>query len=648
MTPESKADNSWDRVAAELRACRDAQHQAWGDIDNLTLGRFLAGDVTSDEQKEIESALDSLPELRKLTDLVRDVLGETDTAPPPRQQPTILSTREYERPTVRSWPLRPSARRQSKVRQYAVLATAACLLLALGVGLPRAGRTTNPEPGASVAFFHPVAERIAPFDADQAVAMLEPKHDVLLLQSNPFDRKRLEEPLVRANASMQDLQAKGQKREAESLARQYVSNWTRQARIYQEQGDFVRAEPALSQARLLSNQTLGPNAPESVRTRKSLAGLYVAALDTPPTASVSFARNDSKWLRSAPMGKRSTENQPIDPSRRIVMAPAPGVSHFPAQRATFGDDPTKNARPMFMASSTGSPADSKGAYALPSRSGYRVPEYGGSAELRQRIRKQKLTELRDCVVPVLAQSLRDAKEPSERQRLARALGQLGPAAGGAVPALLDAYRKAGDVSERVALVSALGQIGSPARSAAPVLVEALHSREAEVRQAAARALVLLGPATHGWRKDFVKHPVGDPLVVELLHRLDAPEGRSGIDDDAGCFSVEAIQQARDSVRRLAKRSGYAIRIETVADEAARKEKSKATPDDQLSASVCIRVEKQPANTSVFVSEKLRKRGLSDTAVRQKLAPYLRVQDFDGALRAGIQFLDEFEKRQPQK
>ncbi len=648
MTPESKADNSWDRVAAELRACRDAQHQAWGDIDNLTLGRFLAGEVTFDEQKEIENALDTLPELRKLTDLVRDVLGETDTASPPRQQPTILSTREYERPTVGSWALRPSSRRQSKVRQYAALAAAACVLLALGVGLPRAGHSTNTEPGASVAFFHPVAERTAPFDADRVVAMLEPSRNVLLLQSNESHRKRLEDPLVRANASMQDLQAKGRQREAESLARQYVSNWTRQARIYQEQGDFVRAEPALSQARLFSDRTLGPNSPESVRTRKSLAGLYVAVLDSPPTASVSFARNQSKWLSSSPMGKRSSENQHTDPSRRLAMAPAPGASHLPTQRTRFGDDPTKSARPLYMASSIASPADAKRHYGLPPRSGYRGPEYGASAELRQRIRKQKQTELRDCVVPVLAQSLRDAKEPSERQCLARTLGQLGPAACGAVPALLDAYRKAGNASERVTLLYALGQIGSAARPAAPVLVEALHSREAEVRQAAARALVLLGPATHGWRKDFAKHPVGDPLVVELLQRLDGPEGHSGIDDDAGCFSVEAIQQARDSVRRFAKTSGYAVRIDTVADDAALKEKSRATPDDQLSASVCIRVEKQPANASVFVSEKLRQRGLSDTAVRQKLAPYLREQDFDGALRAAIRFLDDFEKRQPQK
>ena len=52
----------WDRVASELRACREAQQQAWGDVDNATLGRYLAGDVTSEERRRIEQELGSHPE----------------------------------------------------------------------------------------------------------------------------------------------------------------------------------------------------------------------------------------------------------------------------------------------------------------------------------------------------------------------------------------------------------------------------------------------------------------------------------------------------------------------------------------------------------------------------------------------------------
>ncbi len=54
----------WDRVASELRACREAQQQAWGDVDNATLGRCLAGDVTPDERRRIETELGRRPELR--------------------------------------------------------------------------------------------------------------------------------------------------------------------------------------------------------------------------------------------------------------------------------------------------------------------------------------------------------------------------------------------------------------------------------------------------------------------------------------------------------------------------------------------------------------------------------------------------------
>src|SRR5262249_20836460 len=91
MASDTNTGGSWDRVAAELRACREAQQRAWGDLDNTTLGRYLAGEATTDEQQQIENALDELPELRKLTELVRDVLGESETVvPTPAPSPTVL------------------------------------------------------------------------------------------------------------------------------------------------------------------------------------------------------------------------------------------------------------------------------------------------------------------------------------------------------------------------------------------------------------------------------------------------------------------------------------------------------------------------------------------------------------------------------
>src|SRR5579884_3775466 len=99
MASESNGGSQWGRVAAELRACREAQQRAWGDIDNTTLGRYLAGEVTPDERQHIETALQELPELRKLLELVQDVLGESEVAAPaPASVPYGPATLPFPRP----------------------------------------------------------------------------------------------------------------------------------------------------------------------------------------------------------------------------------------------------------------------------------------------------------------------------------------------------------------------------------------------------------------------------------------------------------------------------------------------------------------------------------------------------------------------
>jgi hypothetical protein len=123
--PEASAAGQWERIASELRACREQQQRTWGDVDPLTLGRYLSDEVSGEERRQIEQALDELPELRRLTDLVRDVLGEGEAAQTPA--PATLPLRP--RPAARPW----------RLRRYAALAAAACLLLALGVALPRLG-----------------------------------------------------------------------------------------------------------------------------------------------------------------------------------------------------------------------------------------------------------------------------------------------------------------------------------------------------------------------------------------------------------------------------------------------------------------------------------------------------------------------------
>src|SRR5438874_1132826 len=82
MAIEFDPTEQWDRVASELRAYKQTQQQAWGDVDNATLGRYLAGELSGEERARVEQALGQYPELLKLTDVVRDVLGEFEPAAP--------------------------------------------------------------------------------------------------------------------------------------------------------------------------------------------------------------------------------------------------------------------------------------------------------------------------------------------------------------------------------------------------------------------------------------------------------------------------------------------------------------------------------------------------------------------------------------
>jgi tetratricopeptide (TPR) repeat protein len=128
MSNEPNQAGGWDRVASELRAYRELQRKAWGETDNALLGRYLAGEADAGERQKVEAALEQHPELRQLTELVREVLGECDptVAREPEKQPDILP---FAPPKVS--PKRAAFR---PGRRLAWLA-AACLLVAIGLPL---------------------------------------------------------------------------------------------------------------------------------------------------------------------------------------------------------------------------------------------------------------------------------------------------------------------------------------------------------------------------------------------------------------------------------------------------------------------------------------------------------------------------------
>ncbi|HTU19390.1 MAG TPA: HEAT repeat domain-containing protein [Gemmataceae bacterium] len=674
MTPEPNADSSWDRVAAELRACRETQQRAWGDIDNTTLGRFLAGEVTPEEQRQIENALDTLPELRKLTDLVREVLAEPEAAvlSPALSGPTVVP---FPQPQLQARTIVPSSEwntagpardrkrwlRDPRFQQRVGLALAACLLLALGLMLPRTKSSAAPEAGFSMALLRPVADRRMPIEGDGAgLAQVVNASGAFGFRDGDEEARlglRGKALLARVDASVRALEAEGKKQEAESLARQYVNNLTRQALVYQEKGDLDRAEPALNQARLLCTRTLGPQAPETTRTSSSLAGVYELALNTPSPSPYLDALGSSSPPPAAAKDqdlfggvRRDTlrlmaKASPPPPAPAVASEAAPSSPVRSASAYVAPNAPHRFAMPPPGFRPTQKPKS--GGYA---RHHGHLPSGGQAAAfaLCQRITHQSQKEVKSSVVPVLAQALRETQDVAERRRLARALGRLGPAAADAVPPLLDAYRSATDPSERAALILALGQIGPAARQAVPVLVDSLHSDSPEVRKCAARALVRLGPGVRRYGDDLAQRKNADPLLGEVLQRLDGPEGRSDIDDAAECFSVEAVQQGREAVVRLAKQAHLEVRIETVHGWKGMKKRTETLRHGACPHCVHLYINKDAPAMQVFVSEALRKQGLIDAQLREAMGPYLHRPDFDRALEAGIRCLADFETKRVRK
>jgi tetratricopeptide (TPR) repeat protein len=155
---EPNPANGWDRVALELRAYRELQRKAWGDTDNALLGRYLADEADAGERQKVEAALEQHPELRQLTDLVREVLGEGEpTAGEPDKQPAVLP---FAPPKVA--PKRATFRPGRRLGWLA----AACLLVAVGAPLAAWLWMGNGQPtrerGEFVVNYPPIDEAPAP------------------------------------------------------------------------------------------------------------------------------------------------------------------------------------------------------------------------------------------------------------------------------------------------------------------------------------------------------------------------------------------------------------------------------------------------------------------------------------------------------
>ncbi len=72
---ESDARERWDEFAATWLRYREDQQQSWGDVDDLTLARYLAGTTSETEDRRIEAEMAAHPVLKEAVEFMRALPG---------------------------------------------------------------------------------------------------------------------------------------------------------------------------------------------------------------------------------------------------------------------------------------------------------------------------------------------------------------------------------------------------------------------------------------------------------------------------------------------------------------------------------------------------------------------------------------------
>ena len=270
-SPDSPSPDSWERVASTLRACKEAQKQTWGDLDSSTLGRYLAGEVADDELGVIERELADHPELRQLTDIIRDVLGDLAAVAEPSPGPTVLSF-EKARKRRRVLPF---------LRRHASLVAAACLLVVLGSVVPAGG--LSPSRNAVL-----VASSDEVRFLENGVALSSsptiPFNALGLSAPTEFPAPSLAPPSVELKVFPGGIGAKDAAHANLVYAKSMMTSrgaaaHLRRGRDEARDGRVVDAERSLSKSYAHCQEHLGAKHPITTQTAQELANLYAFALN---------------------------------------------------------------------------------------------------------------------------------------------------------------------------------------------------------------------------------------------------------------------------------------------------------------------------------------------------------------------------------
>lgn len=611
MSNSFEPDSSWERVASELRACRDSQQAAWGNIDNATLGRYLANEVTGEERQRIEQAMQDLPELRMLTDLVRDVLTEFEPVPAsvPTPVPVTLSFAEHAARRAAARPTRQQGMFGKKFRQRAMLAAAAGLLLALGLSLHGLSQSGSPLPRSGVV-------AMAPGQASHAFNA--PNPPLFVSVNKPAEKGAAAPPmmqLAQLDRQVEALQTQGRFHEALALAGQlpalakqaqldesprYADSLNRVGNLYEKRGDLAQASANYAQALTICQNKLGAEDPATVKALNLLANTYQVALNQAPRLSDTYAGGAGHQAPHATISPASAD--PVGQKR----------------------EDKKVAR-------------------------------DAAASLADRIVRQNPREVKQAVVPVLMRGLRHARTPEERVAFIQALSRLGSAARDAVPLLAERLHSSRDATECHAILTALGEMGPSAENALPVLVESLKSTDPAMRSRASASMLRYGPEGLTTLSNLAA--LGDPKVQEqardvLRRGLSQQEACVGVKDGCDLFSVQAVNESQRDMLALVRNNGPALYITSATDKEGQ---ARAESDKDIRKLMEIEgvtlVLSREGQVEIRVSEALQQRGFTlnkQSELQALLEKHLKNRDYDAALRECVQFVTGLNLRPTKK
>ncbi len=531
-TEVDRADQ-WNWLASELRARKESQRRTWGELDDTTLGRYLAGESSSEERSRVERELQARPELRKLTELVRDVLSELgplefETDPAVAEAPRLLSFAQAKQ--KKTW--------GQRLRSRSSLVAAACLVLLLGMAMPRGNWLRSPH-----------------FSADVAA---------------PFAIARLDEPAFERNAGLAHLPPGAVRQASEAIAASPALPAVGALALPAEpQDDLLDQEiiftslESVKKSYLDHKSKFGPNHPSTRALACNLADVYVAGLNGSPVAM----------------------KRPPEPLVRTETAP--GVL------ATTDSKPVRAGPPRSLSG----PSQSR----YPYRLGY-----------------QSTRQINRDVVPILMTALQHATDSEKRLTYVQALGRLGPAGRAAVPVLKQRLEDSTDANEVTAVLLALKQMGEAAYPARPVL-ESLT------------------------RLDGKKPGITSSqraLALQIVQYLQSSEGRVGICDEEGCFTLETLQQSCLQLTQLARKSGLEVYLETGPLDRVNPEKHLKRMGERA---LYLAVDMRTPAVRIELSEQLKKESFNVEALRKHVLDACRQGNLDQGLLAGMKALEDSTK-----